>query len=106
MDDDIYDDPQFRAFVKDVREDLIPKLKDSAVVVSLVPDGETDVKYAVELGLSIMLDKSIIAVVGPGVHVPPKLAKVVDHFVEGDITTDEGRTKLSEVLNEIMRDES
>jgi hypothetical protein len=44
-----------------------------------------DVKFAVELGFMVMLDKPIIAVVSPGSKVPLKLAKVADEIVEGDI---------------------
>jgi hypothetical protein len=41
------------------------------------------VKFAVELGFSIMLDKPIIAVVAPGTQVPGKLVAVADEIVEG-----------------------
>ena len=100
--DDLRDDPEFRAWEKSVREELVPKLSNSALTVSLVPEGETDIKFAIELGLSIMLDKPIIAVVRPGVKVPERLARVVDRWVEGDIGTDEGRSKMAVAINETL----
>lgn len=81
---DPFDSPQFRAYSKRVREELIPKIEKSAVAVSLV-NGTTDVKFAVELGFMIMLDKPIIALVTPGMKVPEKLVLVADEIVEGDI---------------------
>jgi hypothetical protein len=81
---DIENDPEFKAWKQDVQENLIPKLLDSAITISLVPEGKPDVKYAVELGLSIMLDKPIILVVAPGTKVPAKLVKVADDIIEVD----------------------
>lgn len=75
-------DERLKRLTDAVERELIPHLRDSAVVASLVPRGPTDVKYAVELGLSIMMDKPIIALVRPGVRIPEKLAKVVDRFIE------------------------
>jgi len=66
-------------------DNLVPLLKDASVTVSLVPTGETDLKYALELGLSIMMDKPIIAVVTPGAKVPSRLLRVADAIVEGDL---------------------
>jgi hypothetical protein len=77
-------DPEFIAWVERTKRDLVPMLEQSSVTVSIVPEGETDVKYAVELGLSIMMDKPIILVVSPGTKVPAKLALVADSIVEAD----------------------
>lgn len=83
-------------FVQHVRRDAIEKITDSAFVCSLVPrsGGEADVKFAVELGLSIMLDKPILAVVMPGAEVPEKLRRVADEIVEADVDVEEGRRAL------------
>ena len=85
----IENDPDFIEWAKDVRENLVPKLEDSAVTISLAPNGPADVKYAVELGLSIMMDKPIILAVRPGTPIPAKLAKVADEIVELDLSKPE-----------------
>lgn len=85
-------------WVGHVLNELVPMLQDSEVVASFVPDGETDVKFALETGLAIMLDKPIILVVGPGVRVPAKLLRVADAVVEGDMSTEQGRQSLLERL--------
>lgn len=79
---DPYDDPDYRLYVTHVRKNLIPKIEDSSCTLSLVPTGETDVKFAIELGLSIMLGKPIILLVQPGTQVPWKLTKVADDVIE------------------------
>jgi len=83
---DLADDPEFQAWAQDVRMHILPQLRDSAMSLSLVPDPEhVDIKFAVELGMSIMLDKPIIAVVHPGSHVPERLIRVADEIVEADL---------------------
>jgi nucleoside 2-deoxyribosyltransferase len=99
---DYADEPEFQEWAKEVREGLIPKMADSSAVVSLVPSGDTDVKFAVELGFSIMLDKPIIAVVQPGSKVPAKLVKVADYIVEADLDSEQGRQRLNQRVIEIL----
>lgn len=95
-------DPEARPWIEHVESELIPKLRDSAASLSIIPEGEPDVKFSVELGLSIMLDKPIIAVVKPGTKIPSKLALVADHIIEGDITTREGAERLSERIRALL----
>lgn len=98
------DDEQREAwdsFVAHVRRDTVEKMLSSAFVMSIVPD-KPDVKFAVELGLSIMMDKPIIAVVLPGVEVPKKLLLVADYVVEADIDTEQGRRVMAEAIDRIV----
>ena len=100
---DSLDDEQRRewdAFVEHVRKDAVTKIADSAFVISLVPD-HVDVKFAVELGLAIMLDKPIIAVTMPGADVPPKLRQIADEVIAVDIDIEEGRRRLAAVIDRI-----
>lgn len=83
--DDPYSSPEFEELARRAIDDLLPNMRDCAATVSLVPKGEGDVKFAIELGFSIMLDKPIIAVITPGQSVPAKLVAVADAIVEGDI---------------------
>lgn len=81
---DIENDPEFKAWAARVSEELVPALAGSDFMVSVVPKGEPDVKFAVELGLSVMMDKPLILAVSPGTHVPAKLARVADEIVSVD----------------------
>ena len=85
-------------FVDGVRRDALAKISDSAFVMSLVPRGDTDIKFEVELGLAIMLDKPILAVVLPGAAVPERLRRVADEIVEADIDLEAGRRAIGAAM--------
>jgi hypothetical protein len=85
-------------FVQSVRRDALEKIDQSSFVLQLVPKGEADIKFAVELGLAIMLDKPIVAVISPETEPPGKLLRVVDIVVRADIDTEEGRQQVAEAL--------
>lgn len=79
---DPWQDPSAKVWIEHVLSEMVPKLADSALVASIVPDDEGgDVKFWVELGASIMMDKPIIAVVFDGRAVPAKLRAVADEIV-------------------------
>lgn len=102
---DLSEDPGFREWAERVRVHVLPKLDASALSVSLVPTGETDIKFAVELGLSIMLDKPIIAVVQPGSRVPERLVRVADRIVEADLSPGgDGAPKVQAAIEAAMAD--
>jgi hypothetical protein len=89
-------------FVAHVRRDALAKMTDSAFVASIVPSGETDIKFAVELGLSIMLDKPVLAIVQPGAPVPERLRRVADVLVEADLDTEAGREKVQAAMDQMV----
>lgn len=96
-------DPAWLEFVDHVRRDAMRKIAGSDAVVSIAPGpgNEGDVKFAVELGLSIMFGKPIIVVVPPGVEPPGKLREVADAVVEADLDLEEGQRALAEALREL-----
>lgn len=85
MADDDWSPP--KAFVRAVLRDAFPKIKDSKFFVSLAPrdGGAGDVKFWVELGCAIMLDKPIVSVVPFAEHdrlrVSRKLRIVSDQII-------------------------
>lgn len=93
-------------FVDRARKDAATKIAESAFVMSLVPDREkVDIKFAVELGLAIMADKPIIAVVMPGVQVSSRLRMVADEVVEleADLDTQAGRDELQDCFQRVLK---
>lgn len=81
---DLNDDPEFKAWTDRVRAELIPMIEESEMTVSICPvsGDDVDIKFAVELGVSIMLDKPIIVAVPPGRSVPDGLARVAHEIIE------------------------
>jgi hypothetical protein len=83
---DPWEEPEVKAWMRRVKKELVPKIGSSRIVISIAPHkGKTDVKYAVELGMSIMLDKPIIVVAATNDDVPPKLRAVADKIIIGTI---------------------
>jgi hypothetical protein len=75
-------DPTAKRWMEHVIDDMEPKMRASVATVSLVPEDRLgDVKFWVELGASICMDKPIIAVVLGDKPLPKKLAKVADEIV-------------------------
>jgi hypothetical protein len=92
-------------FTRTVQQGLVPQVADSYVAVAIMPESpdEVDVKFAVELGVMIMLDKPILAVVRPGTRVPDKLKLVAEVIVTADIATSEGQALLMQGIEDIKK---
>jgi len=99
---DPWDMPEMKEWADHIRKELVPKLVGSAATVSIVPKGETDVKYAVELGMSIMLEKPLVLMVSPGAHVPDKLAQIADAIIEIDFDDADSQHQAGERLQEFL----
>lgn len=97
-----FDDPEWHEFVDHVRTDALEKIAGSAAMISLVPSGEVDVKFAVELGFGIMLDKPLLVVVAPGRELPRKLRRVADEVVVADVDLEEGREAISAAVKRLL----
>jgi len=99
--DPILNDPDFWEWAEHVRTHVMPLILESALVVSLVPKGEADIKFAVELGLGIMLDKPIIAVIQPGTIIAGKLRMVADVILEWDPDTNDNKALVAELQRQM-----
>jgi hypothetical protein len=99
-----WEDPDVKAWLEDARANLIPMIRDSDVTGSLIPSTLDDVKYALELGLSIMMDKPIIAIVIDDRPVPKKMFQVADAIVHMDgseLGTAAGQKKVMEAVERV-----
>jgi len=95
--------PEWRAYVTHVRTTLVPMIEDSAMSISIVPkDPESvDVKFAVELGLCIMLDKPIILAVREGTVLSEHLRRVADEIVVGNPDDPGVQAAFMEAINRV-----
>lgn len=101
---DISKDPEFKAWAEDVRAHMLPMISESALTFAMVPEDptDTDIKFAVELGMSIMLDKPIIAVVPPGTKVPERLIRVADHIIDVDLDQPDAAQRVQQAIEAVM----
>lgn len=89
--------------VAHIQEHTAPAMQSSAFVMSLVPsDGKADVKFAVELGLTIMMEKPMVVVAEPGQHVPQKLLDIADLVVRVSMSDPDGPRQMALKLKEFM----
>lgn len=104
---DPWSDPRAQEFITSVRAELVPQIDQSQFFISLTPSDpdEVDVKFSVELGVAIMLDKPIIAVVSPGSKMPPKLALIADHIIDVDLRSEGGPALIAERISEILKED-
>ena len=88
--------------VQHARTETYEMISKSAMVISMVT-GKTDVKFALELGLAIMLDKPILAVTVGGAPVPAKLRLAADEVIEltADPDTGEGAAQAAAAIERI-----
>jgi hypothetical protein len=97
------DDPTVVRWAQHVIDDMVPKMKSSAVCISLVPNGDlaekSDVQYWVELGAMICMDKPIMVVVMGDAELPPKLQAVADRVVRlpQGVSLSESETLAAEI---------
>lgn len=100
---------ELREFRQVVSEGLVPKLEDSAFSAVIAPyttdeNHKYDIKFAVELGLMILMDKPIITIQAPGAAISKKLALVSDKIVHADIDTESGQELLREAIADMQKE--
>jgi hypothetical protein len=99
--DDPWTDPTAEVWARGILRNMAPKMADSAVAVSLYPqDGTTgDVKYWVELGAMICMDKPILVVAMGDAVLPRKLELVADKIVRlPDGLSESGSQQLADAV--------
>jgi hypothetical protein len=92
-----FDPDAWADLVRSYREDLVDKMTDSALVLSIVPTGEPDLKLVIETGLAVLLDKPIVLVLQPGAEPSENMRRLARGTVF-DIDTEEGQRQLRAVL--------
>lgn len=82
--------------------ELVPKMAQTSVVLSLIPRTRADIKWATEMGVAVYMDKPIIAIIEPGAKISSKIALVADYILELDMNNPSsfGR-RLQEILDNI-----
>lgn len=101
-------DPEWIEFVRHHREHSIKAMSESSIVMHLAPPGEMtwdnfDVKYALELGASILMGKPILVVAMRDRDIPPKLFAVADAIVTDiDLDTQAGQDRIAYAIKSLI----
>lgn len=91
-------------YTEHVREGLLPKVKDSAFVMSLFTDSEPDVKQCMELAAALLYKKPMLFMVTPGAEVPEHLLRLADKVVEWDPEDSGKQAFIGGEIAEFMRE--
>ena len=91
---------EFKRFAKTVLKYTVPEIRQSVYFVAIAPeeDAIADVRYAVEIGFAILLDKPLVVVAPKGRHVAERLLRIADHIIVADIETESGRVEIAKQL--------
>jgi hypothetical protein len=100
-----FEDPEFKRYAAHVRDEVLPMMRRSHSGICRVPAdaGDPSIQMATELGLMIMMDMPIIAVVEPGAQVPDKFVLVADEIVEGKPGDPGFPDRLNEAIERIKQ---
>lgn len=98
-DENPFSTPEFKAYATRAMTELVPMMQGSALAVAMVPTGEVDVKFAIELGFMVMMDKPILVLCPPGKHISGKLRAIADEIVESE----PGRPEFEELMMAAVR---
>lgn len=91
-------DPEY---AEHIRETLIPNMVNTAMAMCIIPDdpAKLDLKIVMEMGLMVLLDKPIIAVVSPGIPVPENIINLAEAIVEmNNPPTEEDGKRMQETI--------
>lgn len=78
---DAFDSPDSENFIRHIFDEVFPGMKNSTVFVHLYSD-KPDGKITLELGMSLMLDKSMVVIADHNDQIPRKLSVVSDKIIK------------------------
>jgi hypothetical protein len=98
-DDDFTKSKEWKQFARHVREDVVPKISGSQVLLSIAGSGDDfDVRQAVEIGAAMLLDKPMVLIVPEGRQAPARLVRAADKVIYASVNSEEGRQQILEGL--------
>ena len=102
--EDPFESPEWLEYAADARENLVPKIRDSAIVMTDLYSDEPDPKIAIELGYAILLGKPLMIMVGPGQRIPENLRRIADGVLEyGDLTDEKTALRVHAEMDRILK---
>ena len=92
----MFDDKEVQKYVDEYmerfRKEVAPMIANSALVTVIAPKDKTaDIKIALEVGYSILLEKPLIVIKAKDRFVSPRLLAIADKVIEGDVEIDSER---------------
>lgn len=100
---DAFDHPEWAAFEHNIRTNMLPKMRESATVLALAPDisQDLDLRFAIQIGACILLEKPLLVLAMKGRTLPPKLVQIADRIIYAEGPND---PKLQDEVAKFMND--
>ena len=102
---DLWEEPEVKEWLESAGRDMLPKMKESALCISIY-SGKVDAKFAMELGAALLYDKPIILMVTKDAQLPPRLEKIADAIVRGDIGDEATKDRLQAAIKKVLPHEA
>jgi hypothetical protein len=97
-----YDDPEVKAFLDQFAGDGLPKIRESAMVIS-IDTGTVTPKMCLEIGAAILLDKPLILCVHKGEAVPQHIRRLAAQIVVvEEAETEASKERLTAAITSVM----
>ena len=90
-----------RELFADAKENIVPQMMRSAFVIGAMSE-EPDLALALQIGLSLMLDKPLVLLAPPGLWLAPRLRALADTVVVGDLKEPGVRERLMTAIQKII----
>jgi hypothetical protein len=99
---DLFEDPEMQDWLRRMAADSGTKIIASRFGMA-VWDGTFDPIMAFQVGCFVLLDKPLIAIVTPGVHLPVKLVDIADELVEFSDNPDTLQERVGKAIGRIRK---
>lgn len=98
---DPFDDPRLKAYLAHAQEEMFPKMKDSALSITILTD-KPDPKVCLELGAAILFDKPLIILVPREMKVPANLKRCAAAIIQGDPNDPAVRAQMQDAISRVI----
>lgn len=100
---DPWQSSEFKAFAARWGRDVYPMLARSGVSITIQGSSpsEVDIQQALEIGMTLLLDKPLIVICPAGRTVPDQLRRVASAVIEGDLKDPAFQDRLAEVIKTV-----
>jgi hypothetical protein len=98
---DIYGDPEFQAYLAHAKKEMFPKMKSSALSVTILTDNP-DPKICLELGAAILFDKPLVILVPREMKIPANLKRCAAAIIQGDPNDPAVRAQMQEAITRVI----
>lgn len=94
---------ELNAYLEHARKEMFPKMKSSAMSVTLLTGGDPDPKLCLELGAAILYEKPLIFLATEDAVIPDILKRIAHRIIiTKEPTSPDAQRQLTEAIEEVL----